>query len=123
MMEPMTSPHADSARFVYIAVGIAAMGDLLFGYDLAVIAGAILFIKQQFALSPITEEVVVRAVLLGAMIGAAMHQDHPMTHGHSEHGSCGMIPSPCVGGEFSDTSGEPDFFFRRSLEQTKEATL
>lgn len=59
-------------RFVYVAAGIAALGGFLFGYDLVVISGAILFIKQQFALSPTTEEVVVSAVVFGAMIGAAM---------------------------------------------------
>ena len=65
-------PHADSARFVYIAAGIVAIGGLLFAYDQVVIAGAILFIKQQFALSPTMQEVVVSAVLLGAMLGAAL---------------------------------------------------
>ncbi len=65
-------PPADSARFIYIAAGIAAMGGLLWGYDTAVMAGAILFINQQFALSPTMEEVVVSAILLGAMIGAAV---------------------------------------------------
>ncbi len=71
-MEPMTNPHADSARFVYLAAAIAALGGLLSGLDTSVIAGAILFIKQQFALSPDVEEVVVSAVLLGAMLGAAV---------------------------------------------------
>ena len=68
----MTSPHPERPRFVYVAAGIAAIGGLLFGYDLVVISGAILFIKQQFALSPTIEEVVVSAVVFGAMIGAAM---------------------------------------------------
>lgn len=69
--EPTTNSHSDGARFVYIAAGIAALGGFLFGYDLAVISGAILFIKQQFSLSPTMQEVVVSAVVLGAMIGAA----------------------------------------------------
>jgi SP family galactose:H+ symporter-like MFS transporter len=58
-------------RFVYIAVGIAALGGLLFGYDTGVISGAILFIKAEFSLSPTMEELVVSAVLLGAALGAA----------------------------------------------------
>ncbi|MDQ6736503.1 MAG: sugar porter family MFS transporter [Gemmatimonadota bacterium] len=58
-------------RFVYIAVGIAALGGLLFGYDTGVISGAILFVNGEFALTPTMEEIVVSAVLIGAVIGAA----------------------------------------------------
>lgn len=36
--------------FVYVAVGVAATGGLLFGYDTGVISGAILFIKKQYGL-------------------------------------------------------------------------
>ena len=57
--------------FVYVAVGVAALGGLLFGYDTGVISGAILFIKKQFSLSATMEEIVVSAVLVGAVIGAA----------------------------------------------------
>jgi MFS transporter, SP family, galactose:H+ symporter len=72
MIKAMTRSQADTPRFVYVAASIAALGGLLFGYDLVVISGAILFIKEQFALSPTIEEVVVSAVVFGAMIGAAM---------------------------------------------------
>jgi SP family galactose:H+ symporter-like MFS transporter len=58
--------------FVYFAVGIAAVGGLLFGYDTGVISGAILFIKMQFSLSATMEEIVVSAVLVGAVMGAAI---------------------------------------------------
>ncbi len=58
--------------FVYTAVGIAAVGGLLFGYDTGVISGAILFIKSQFSLSATMEEIVVSSVLVGAVIGAAL---------------------------------------------------
>ena len=58
-------------RFVYVAVAIAALGGLLFGYDTGVISGAILFVKGEFSLSPAMEELVVSAVLVGAVIGAA----------------------------------------------------
>jgi SP family galactose:H+ symporter-like MFS transporter len=57
--------------YVYYAVGVAALGGLLFGYDTGVISGAILFIKSQFSLSSTMEEIVVSAVLVGAMFGAA----------------------------------------------------
>jgi sugar porter (SP) family MFS transporter len=56
---------------VYFAVGVAALGGLLFGYDTGVISGAILFIAKQFSLSATMEEIVVSSVLAGAAIGAA----------------------------------------------------
>jgi len=58
--------------FVYVAVAVAAIGGLLFGYDTGVISGAILFIKKQFALSTTLEEIVVSAVLAGAVLGAIL---------------------------------------------------
>lgn len=48
-----------------------ALGGLLFGYDTGVISGAILYIKEDFDLSPFLEGAVVAALLLGAMVGAA----------------------------------------------------
>jgi sugar porter (SP) family MFS transporter len=64
-------PKSDLKPFVYVAVGVAALGGLLFGYDTGVISGAILFIKNQFSLSATMEEIVVSAVLVGAVFGAA----------------------------------------------------
>ncbi len=68
---PATGPATGINRFVYVAVAIAALGGLLFGYDTGVISGAILFVKGDFALSPTMEELVVSAVLIGAVLGAA----------------------------------------------------
>ena len=62
---------ADVKRFVYLAAAISALGGMLFGYDIGVISGAILFVKTDFSLSPFLEEVVVSSVLLGSLIGAA----------------------------------------------------
>ena len=58
--------------FVYFAVGVAALGGLLFGYDTGVISGAILFITKQFSLSATMEEIVVSSVLVGAVVGATI---------------------------------------------------
>lgn len=58
--------------FVYFAVGVAAFSGLLFGYDTGVISRAILFITDQFSLSSKMEEIVVSAILVGAVIGAAV---------------------------------------------------
>jgi SP family galactose:H+ symporter-like MFS transporter len=63
-------PAIGNTKFVTIAAAISAMGGLLFGYDTGVISGAILFVKQDFSLSAITEGFVVSAVLLGAIGGA-----------------------------------------------------
>lgn len=48
----------------------AALGGLLFGYDTSVISGAILFVRQQFQLTPFETELAVSIVLAGAAIGA-----------------------------------------------------
>jgi len=64
-----TSP-SDAERLVYLATAISALGGMLFGYDIGVISGAILFVKKQFALSASLEEIVVSSVLLGSLAGA-----------------------------------------------------
>ncbi len=67
--------HASSDQksyfFIFIAA-VAALSGILFGYDTGVISGAILFINDEFKLSPQMNGVVVSAVLLGALIGAAI---------------------------------------------------
>ncbi len=55
--------------FVLIAA-IAALGGLLFGYDTGVISGALLFIREDFALSSTMQGVVAGIALAGATIGA-----------------------------------------------------
>jgi sugar porter (SP) family MFS transporter len=70
-MIPPTSPQKTSYFFVFIAA-VAALSGILFGYDTGVISGAILFINDAFALSPQMNGVVVSAVLLGALLGAAI---------------------------------------------------
>ena len=60
----------DGKRLVYLAAAVSALGGLLFGYDIGVISGAILFIKNDFSLSPGLQEIVVSSVLLGALVGA-----------------------------------------------------
>jgi MFS family permease len=65
-------PKSEVKPFVYVAVGVAAIGGLLFGYDTGVISGAILFVKNQFSLSATMEEIVVSSVLVGAVLGAAI---------------------------------------------------
>jgi len=62
---------ANTNRFVYVAAAIAAINGALFGYDTGIISGALLYIKQDFALSNFLQELVVSGVLVGAVLGAA----------------------------------------------------
>jgi sugar porter (SP) family MFS transporter len=72
-MEAGSSESAKrAARNVVLTAAIAGLGGLLFGYDTGVIAGALLFIKPEFGLSDFHASLVVAAVPLGAIAGAAM---------------------------------------------------
>src|SRR5579872_4832873 len=55
---------------VVLIAAVAALCGLLFGYDTGVISGALLFIKNDFVLSPLMQGVVTSAVLAGATLGA-----------------------------------------------------
>jgi sugar porter (SP) family MFS transporter len=57
-----------SGRTIYF---FGALGGLLFGYDTGVISGALLFIPNDFKLTPFLQGAIVAALLLGAMVGAA----------------------------------------------------
>jgi MFS transporter, SP family, galactose:H+ symporter len=63
---------SNSNWMVYAISIFAALAGLLFGYDTGIISGAILFIKKDFYLSNFQEEMVVSAVLLGALIGSGL---------------------------------------------------
>ena len=58
-----------TGRGIYV---FGALGGLLFGYDTGVISGALLFIPNDFKLTPFTQGAIVAGLLLGAMIGAAV---------------------------------------------------
>ncbi len=55
-----------------MVAGVAALGGLLFGYDIGIVSGAILFIKNDFSLTPALEGLVVSSILIGAAIGAGV---------------------------------------------------
>ena len=57
--------------YTYLIAAIAALGGLLFGYDIGVISGAELLLKQSFHMSSGSEELAVAAVLIGSVIGGA----------------------------------------------------
>ncbi len=62
---------AQNRHFVTIIAAVSALAGLLFGYDTGVISGAVLFVQEDFHLTTFQEEVVVSAVLLGCLLGAA----------------------------------------------------
>ena len=71
----MTDPLAPvlpsvNRSFIFRISSIAALGGVLYGYDMGIIAAAAIFVKHSFALSTLLEELVVSIVLIGAMVGA-----------------------------------------------------
>ncbi|OGN70539.1 MAG: hypothetical protein A3G30_06545 [Chlamydiae bacterium RIFCSPLOWO2_12_FULL_49_12] len=58
------------APFALLTLFIASMGPLLFGYNTAIISGAILFLQESFSLTLLDKGMVVSIILLGAMAGA-----------------------------------------------------
>jgi sugar porter (SP) family MFS transporter len=67
-----TELQKGSARSVYLPAMVAAIGGLLFGFDTAVINGAIVFIKLQFGLTDSQTEIAASSLLLGCVIGASV---------------------------------------------------
>ncbi|HEV2398800.1 MAG TPA: sugar porter family MFS transporter [Candidatus Sulfotelmatobacter sp.] len=66
-------PSESSRRFFLILTSVtAAIGGFLFGYDTAVISGAILFVRRDLHLTAAQTEFAVSIVLAGALIGAAL---------------------------------------------------
>ena len=61
-----------SSRYVYLPAAVAAIGGLLFGFDTAVINGAIVFLKSQFGLSEAQTEIAASSLLLGCVVGASV---------------------------------------------------
>jgi sugar porter (SP) family MFS transporter len=70
-----------SKAYVYLISLVAAVGGFLFGFDLSIISGAVLFLQKQFSLT---------AAQLGFAIGSA---------------SLGCLTGPFVAGWFSDKLG------------------
>jgi MFS transporter, SP family, major inositol transporter len=66
-----TSPAHN--RFLIKLTAISTLGGLLFGYDTGVISGALLYMKEDLALTPFTEALVVSSLLFpGAAFGALL---------------------------------------------------
>lgn len=66
---PLPPPHVRGGFILRIS-SIAALGGVLYGYDMGIIAAAAIFVKRSFAITTFVEELVVSVVLIGAMAGA-----------------------------------------------------
>ena len=74
-MASVTTPAATergSVVFVYFVSIVAATSGLLFGFDIAVISGALVLLKEQFHLTDFTSEVAASALLVGCVAGASL---------------------------------------------------
>lgn len=60
-----------STLYVSLTSIVAATSGLLFGFDIAVINGAILFLREQFRLTEIETEVAASSLLIGCVFGAS----------------------------------------------------
>jgi sugar porter (SP) family MFS transporter len=56
--------------FIWRVSLIAGLGGILYGYDMGIIAAALIFVRSTFNLSTQMQEIVVSVVLVGAMFGA-----------------------------------------------------
>lgn len=70
---PSVAPTGKHNRFLIKLTVISTLGGLLFGYDTGVISGALLYMKEDLALTTFTEAVVVSSLLFpGAALGALL---------------------------------------------------
>jgi sugar porter (SP) family MFS transporter len=61
-----------SRTYLYLASVAAALGGILFGFDIAIINGALVFLRQQFKLTDGQTELAASSLLLGCMVGASL---------------------------------------------------
>src|SRR6201996_7848672 len=68
--QPQIGPEVNRA-YVWMVASVAAISGFLFGFDTAVINGALVFLRRQFALTNFLTEIAASSLLLGCLIGAA----------------------------------------------------
>ncbi|XP_071502279.1 solute carrier family 2, facilitated glucose transporter member 10-like [Diadema antillarum] len=65
-------PGRRTTPYLIVAVIMAALGGILFGYDIGIISGALLQLKVDFSLSCFQQEMVVSSMLIGATVGSML---------------------------------------------------
>ncbi|SIS74980.1 MFS transporter, SP family, arabinose:H+ symporter [Alicyclobacillus vulcanalis] len=69
----MTGAQEHGSRAYAVTISLAAaLGGLLYGYDTAVISGAIGFLKTLYGLSPFMQGLVISSIMIGGVIGVAI---------------------------------------------------
>lgn len=66
-----TETAANSKKYLFLICFVAAIGGFLFGFDTAVISGALPFLVSDFSFTPFMEGWFVSSALLGCIIGVA----------------------------------------------------
>ena len=59
-------------RYAYIISAVAALGGFLFGFDTAIVNGALVFLKREFALNNVQTEWAAGSLLAGCIAGTAV---------------------------------------------------
>ncbi len=72
MSQPQTDADRGSARYLVLIACSGALGGLLFGYDTAVISGAIGYLKDHFSLTADMTGWAASSLLVGCMAGAVV---------------------------------------------------
>lgn len=70
MNDKTVAPQQHDISYVLRICAVAALGGLLFGYDTAVISGAVEALQQYFSLSPAETGWAVSNVVVGCIVGA-----------------------------------------------------
>jgi len=64
--------EAVSRSYMYLVSMVAAISGLLFGFDIAVINGAIIYLRQEFRLTEVETEAAASSLLAGCIVGASV---------------------------------------------------
>ncbi len=67
---PVVTQTSEQRSFQWKVASIAGLGGILYGYDIGIIAAALLYVRSAFSLSAQMEGIVVSSVLVGSMLGA-----------------------------------------------------